>query len=114
MLVSYNAETWPFLSTLPYSDFLIVSIRRKAVEPFAFSDGTTMQKGDWVCVPMAAMMHDPQRYRDPESFDGYRFLNANAHLRQGFATDDVPEKSPLKFTDVDLDWPIWGHGQMSW
>lgn len=93
---------------------MTVTGRRKALEPFTLSDGSQMHTGDWVSVPMMAMMRDPERYRNPEHFDGYRFFNANQMLRKGLTTADVPEKVETKFTDANWDWPIWGYGQMTW
>lgn len=82
------------------------------MEPFAFSDGLQVQKGDWVCVPMWSMMKDPARYADPNKFDGFRFARANALLRTGRpAGGAVPERVEMKFTDAGYDWPIWGFGR---
>lgn len=89
-------------------------MRRKALEPYTFSDGSHMRRGDWVCVPMMAMMGDRRRYHAPETFDGFRFARANEMLRQGFPSADVPDKAESRLTDATLEWPIWGVGQMSW
>ncbi|KAM7213478.1 cytochrome P450 [Rhypophila decipiens] len=88
-----------------------VSGRRKAMEPFAFSDGLEVQKGDWVCFPMWPMMRDPARYEDPKRFDGFRFIKANQMLRRGQNPKTVPERTEMKFTDAGYDWPIWGFGR---
>ncbi|KAI9669871.1 MAG: hypothetical protein M1831_006906 [Alyxoria varia] len=55
-----------------------VSMRRKALVDYTFSDGTFVAKGNWVCFPQAAMMRDPQYWDDADSFDGFRFANVEA------------------------------------
>ncbi|RLM01932.1 hypothetical protein CFD26_108363 [Aspergillus turcosus] len=87
-----------------------ITVRRKALTPFAFSDGLEVAEGDWVCIPQRAMMRDRIRYRNPQEFDGFRFARANKQLRAGDVSREVPERSPLTMTDVSVDWPIWGLG----
>ncbi|KAF7183663.1 hypothetical protein CNMCM7691_004013 [Aspergillus felis] len=87
-----------------------ITVRRKALTPFVFSDGLEVAEGDWVCIPQRAMMRDRIRYRNPQAFDGFRFARANKQLRAGDVPLDVPESSPLTMTDVSVDWPIWGLG----
>ncbi|KAH7325055.1 cytochrome P450 [Stachybotrys elegans] len=84
--------------------------RRKALKSFVFSDGSSINKGDWVCVPQAAMMRDPQRYNWAHIFDGFRFARANEALRRGHEQHDVPDSKESTLTDATLDWPIWGFG----
>lgn len=33
-----------------------VSTRRKALQPFQMTDGTYIERGKWICTPMAAML----------------------------------------------------------
>ncbi|KAL4786385.1 cytochrome P450 [Aspergillus varians] len=87
-----------------------ITVRRKAITPFVFSDGLRVEQGDWVCVPQRAMMHDARRYENPDRFDGFRFVRANKQLVTGDHSVRVPEPSPLGLTDVSIDWPIWGLG----
>ncbi|KAL4943637.1 hypothetical protein BDV06DRAFT_210932 [Aspergillus oleicola] len=87
-----------------------ITVRRKALRPFDFSDGLRVEQGDWVCVPQRAMMHDGRRYENPRQFDGLRFARANKQLENGDQSANVPEASPLGLTDVSIDWPIWGLG----
>lgn len=90
-----------------------VTGRRKALEGYTFSDGSTVNKGDWVCLPVQAMMIDAKRYCNPETFDGHRFLHANESLRRGEASPNVPDKVATCLTDTSFDWPIWGVGSMT-
>ncbi|KAL8969101.1 MAG: hypothetical protein Q9197_004518 [Variospora fuerteventurae] len=66
-----------------------ISGRRKAIEPFRFSDGLLVKAGDWVCLPQQAMLRDERLYPQPACFDPTRFLR-----RQ-------------KVQDL---WPVWGLG----
>ncbi|KAI9659175.1 MAG: hypothetical protein M1831_003757 [Alyxoria varia] len=47
---------------------------RKAMKDFTFSDGTHVPAGNLVCVPQNAMMLDPDRFVNAESFRGFRFV----------------------------------------
>ncbi|KAH8197066.1 hypothetical protein TruAng_008773 [Truncatella angustata] len=91
-----------------------LSCRRKALKDIYLQDGSRIEKDDWVCIPQRAMMYDPHRYSKPHEFDGYRFARANAALRQGFTSADIPDKSPSTLTSASLDWPIWGLGNATW
>ncbi|KAI4289382.1 MAG: hypothetical protein L6R35_001351 [Caloplaca aegaea] len=66
-----------------------ISGRRKAIEPFRFSDGLLVKAGDWVCLPQQAMLRDERLYPQPACFNPTRFLR-----RQ-------------KVQDL---WPVWGLG----
>ena len=52
-------------------------------------------------------MHDKVTYRQPESFDPWRYVHG-----------EVREKAnPMQgttFTDASTDWPIWGLGSKVW
>lgn len=81
---------------------------------YTFRDGSSINKGDWACVPQRAMMQDSSRYRDPQTFDGFRFARANAQLRQCKQSADVPDQKESNLTDASPDWPIWGFGNTAW
>jgi cytochrome P450 len=80
----------------------IVGIRRKAVLPYDFADGTIkVPQGATVCVPAYDMLHDPSRYPHPEEFNGARFLPKDG------------SKQEAKFTQVSHDFPMWGYGSLA-
>ncbi|KAK6854938.1 hypothetical protein PG995_008470 [Apiospora arundinis] len=87
-----------------------ISCRRKTLDDYILQDGSCIKKNDWVCIPQHAMMCDGSRYSNPHEFDGYRFARANASLRQGNLTADVPDKTASTVTSASLEWPIWGLG----
>lgn len=75
-------------------------MRRKALQPYVFADGTLLQKGTMVGIPQRAIMRDPKYYDHPETFDGFRFVNGSG--------------TPRKYTDVDISYPTWGIGRRAW
>ena len=81
---------------------MIVSLRRKAIAPYTFSDGLSVEVGDVACIPMRAIMRDERNYSNATAFDGYRFVEAS---RRG---------SVAKLTDVEAKFPIWGYGRRAW
>ncbi|KAJ7778112.1 cytochrome P450 [Mycena metata] len=50
-----------------------VSMLRQTLQPFTFSDGTTIPTGTLVGVPILAAHHDDANYADADTFDGGRF-----------------------------------------
>lgn len=59
-------------------------------------------------------MQDSTRYRDPQTFDGFRFAHDNAQHQQHKQSTEIPGQKESKFTDATLDWPIWGLGNAAW
>lgn len=92
----------------------VVSCRRRALHNYTLRSGLRVHKGDWICVPQRAMMHDETRYRCADQFDGFRFFNANASLQAGQQTDKVPDNVPSSLTTANQDWLIWGLGNTTW
>ncbi|KAJ4861649.1 cytochrome p450 domain-containing protein [Trichoderma breve] len=92
------------------SNFDAITCRRKALVPYIFQDGSSLNKGDWACIPQRAMMQDSTRYRDPQTFDGFRFAHDNAQLHHQKQPINMSDRKESKFTDATLDWPIWGLG----
>ena len=84
---------------------MIVSIRRKAMQPFTFPDGTHIEKGQWACVPQRALMRDPARYPNGDTFIGTRYLSDQAKSSGGEMT---------RLTDLDHFFPFWGLGKRAW
>ncbi|KAL3431896.1 cytochrome P450 [Aspergillus tetrazonus] len=103
------------LSTLPLLDAFLkesarlhptdsISVRRKALRPFVFSDGTNLAKGDVACIPMQPALQNPESYVDPLTFNPHRFLKDTM-------TSTNLSSSRSRFTDVDVAFPIWGLGK---
>lgn len=73
-----------------------VSVQRKVLRQFRFSEGLCVPAGNIVCVPQQAVMRDPQYYRDTENFNGFRFI----------AGEKGEVKPASKFTDVKPTFPF--------
>lgn len=86
-----------------------VGVRRKAVVPYTFQDGTHVAPGDWVCLPALAMQRDAQYYSNPDHFDGTRFLS-----READAEGETAKLGNKAFTDIDRAFPFWGMGKHAW
>ena len=80
-------------------------MRRKALQPFTFSDGVHVRAGEWVCVPHRAMMRDPRRFPDAAHFDAFRFYKLRG-----------PDESRSQecLTDASEKWLAWGLGRIVW
>ncbi|KAL6875003.1 cytochrome P450 [Trichoderma novae-zelandiae] len=87
-----------------------ITCRRKALVSYTFSDGSSLDKGDWACIPQRAIMQDSTRYTNADTFDGFRFARANALLRQQKQSVGVPGQKESQMTEASPDWPIWGFG----
>lgn len=89
-----------------------------ALQPFRLSDGTEVEKGQWICSAARGMNTDPANYSDPREFHGFRFV-APEVLEQsllptasrGFHIPESSKASP--FTKME-DWQLWGTGKYSW
>ncbi|KAL4767118.1 cytochrome P450 [Aspergillus nidulans var. acristatus] len=103
------------LTTLPLLDAFLkesarlhptdsISVRRKALQPFTLSDGTSLAKGDVACIPLQPALQNPKIYADPLTFNPHRFLKDTM-------TSTHISSSRSRFTDVDVAFPIWGLGK---
>ena len=78
-----------------------VSLRRKALKNFNFSDGTEIVAGDSVCVSLRAMGRDSAHLTNAHTFDGFRFVTK-------------PGAKGIKYTENNPVYPYWGYGKESW
>jgi len=79
-----------------------ISVRRKALSLFTFSDGIRILQDEVACVPLRAIMRDPINYPEGEAFDGFRFANKSG------------TGNTSKYTDGDAKFPLWGLGRRAW
>ena len=52
---------------------------RSAVVDYTFSDGTTLPAGTLLGVSSFSVHRDPRIYKDPQTFDGLRFVKMKEH-----------------------------------
>ncbi|KAI9792567.1 MAG: hypothetical protein M1816_002087 [Peltula sp. TS41687] len=89
--------------------FEAVSVRRRALKKFVFSDGTCVEKDDWTLTPLQAINHDEKIYPRAMEFNGFRF--ANVKSENGNAV--VQPQGPSKFVDPSETWHFWGSGKVT-
>ncbi|KAG5651716.1 hypothetical protein H0H81_007721 [Sphagnurus paluster] len=61
-----------------------VSMERKLLKDFTFSDGTFVPKGHVITVASFATHHDEENYSDPNMFDGFRFARMSDSENEAF------------------------------
>lgn len=79
-----------------------ISVRRKVLQPFIFKDGTSLMPNEVACVPLQAILRDPNIYSNPLEFDAFRFV------------DEIANTNTQKFTDSSAQFPLWGLGRRTW
>ncbi|GLB33473.1 putative cytochrome p450 [Lyophyllum shimeji] len=80
-----------------------LSMERRMLQDFTFSDGTVVPKGHTVAVANLPMHLDEENYSDPDKFDGFRF----AHLRDS----EVEGFSKHQMVSLGLDYIVFGNGR---
>ena len=91
-----------------------MSTRRLVLEPFALSNGSKVEVGDWVCTPLRAMMRDPANFSQSHEFHGFRFVDPA--LLASFKSSEFHRPQPgasSQLTDL-AGWQLWGTGRMAW
>ncbi|KAJ4374839.1 hypothetical protein N0V83_001917 [Neocucurbitaria cava] len=81
-----------------------LTTQRKALKSFTFSDGSCVPAGNLVAIPQKVIMRDPERYRDAESFDPYRYIPAAGKT----------DAATTKYTDVNWNYTFWGSQRKAW
>ncbi|KAI9875331.1 MAG: hypothetical protein M1830_008602 [Pleopsidium flavum] len=88
-----------------------ISIRRKALQPYRFSDGGPhIPVGAVACVPVRAIMSDEANYQNATAFDGFRFTSAAAVAAVGATLSVNPVTASSRLTDVSPKYLLWGYG----
>ncbi|UKZ86845.1 uncharacterized protein TrAFT101_002669 [Trichoderma asperellum] len=95
---------------------LSVKCRRKALASYTSQDGSSINRGDWVCIPRRALMQDGTRYKEPPYayLAALDSLRANAQLQQLKPCAEMPDQEESGLTHVSHNWPIRSFGNMSW
>lgn len=83
----------------------IVSLIRKVLRPFTFSNGIVISPGTYVAAPLSALNTDKEINPNPDEFDGFRF----ARLRESSEDDSVASK--YKAATTSPTHVTFGHGR---
>ena len=99
-----------------YSSYVLlsnqVSIRRKALKPYTFSNGgPSVSVGEVLCVSGWDILHDETKYPNADIFNGLRFVNQPS---LGAPHAQSEEMRGTIFTDASKDFPVWGLGSHVW
>jgi hypothetical protein len=78
---------------------------RKITSDFTFSNGTHVPAHNWIVVPQQAQMKDPSNYEDPETFNGFRFVNR---------VDGKMPISTSRLSHPSWKFPYWGSVKQAW
>ncbi|KAG6847451.1 hypothetical protein H0H93_008037 [Arthromyces matolae] len=81
----------------------VVSMTRKVLKDFTFSDGTVVPAGNTIAVANFSMHHDEDNYLDPLSFDGFRFSKMRELQAEGF--------SKHQMVALTHEYIVFGHGK---
>lgn len=87
-------------------DRCIVSVQRKVLKDFEFSNGSYVPASNVICVPQQAVMRDSKYYDRPDDFLPARFVNKRGKDRD----DDAIQK----FTDLKPHFYLWGATAKPW
>lgn len=94
------------LYIITVSKMLSVSVQRKVLRDFKFSDGSCVPAGNVICVPQQAVMRDQKHYDRPDEFLPMRFVKG-----QGDSQDD---DAIQKLTDLKPHFFLWGATAKPW
>ncbi|KAF9237107.1 cytochrome P450 [Melanogaster broomeanus] len=90
--------------SLRFEGLSCVTLSRKAMKDFTFSDGTVIPKGTVVVVASAAAHHDNEFYKNADMFDPFRFSNMR---------DEAGEGVMHQFVSTGPEYLPFGHGSHS-
>ena len=79
-----------------------VLMGRVAKKDYTFADGTFIPQGTTVCVNCTPAHNDPEKYDNPDQFDGFRFAKMRL-LQDGTRKYDMVTTSP--------EFLLFGHGR---
>jgi cytochrome P450 len=87
------------------TDVYPVTMVRRAMQDFTFSDGTFIPEGTFVGVAVLPTHHDEEYYEDPDTFNPWRF----SALREKEA-----DTSRYLLVSTSLEYHPFGHGRHAW
>ena len=83
----------------------LVSITRKAMKDFTFSDGTFIPKGTIIGVATRCLHHDEKFYKNPNVFQPLRFAKMHEEDSKG---------AKYQFASTTTEYLSFGHGKHAW
>ena len=83
-----------------------MSLARKALKDFTFSDGTSIPKGTLVGVAARSVHYDEKFYENPNAFEPFRWADMRG--------EDEEEGSKYQFVSTATEYLPFGHGKNAW
>ena len=53
---------------------------QRVLSPFTFADGTVIPTDNWIFVPQQALIQDEIHYKNPSTFNGFRFVDSEGNM----------------------------------
>ncbi|KDQ49529.1 hypothetical protein JAAARDRAFT_165601 [Jaapia argillacea MUCL 33604] len=88
--------------TQRYNGISCLSMTRKVLQPFTFSDGTQVPAGHTISAAATPVHHNDLNYPDADVFDGFRFANMR---------EEDGEGTKHQFVSTGADYVPFGHGK---
>ena len=82
-----------------------MTLSRKALKDFTFSDGTFIPKGTLITAPTVSLHHDKNFYENPDVFEPFRF----AHMRE-----EDGKGTKRQFASMSTEYVPFGLGKNVW
>ena len=82
-----------------------MTLTRKALKDFKFSDGTFIPKGTLIAAPSLSLHHDKNFFENPDVFEPFRF----AHMRE-----EDGKGSKHQFASTSIEYLPFGLGKHAW
>ncbi|KAF8526939.1 cytochrome P450 [Hysterangium stoloniferum] len=82
-----------------------LSMMRKVLQDFTFSDGTRLPRGTYLGAVSVARQMDAKHYADPAEFRGFRFVDADAE------DDDLHTEARNQMVATSTEYLVFGLGR---
>ena len=94
--------------------YIIVSMMRKTLKAFTFSDGTVIPRGALIFAAGHARHMDPGIHPTSDAFDGFRFSNLEKEQQENGPTVNLGgtlSGARFKLATTTPDYLVWGYGR---
>jgi cytochrome P450 len=89
-----------------------VSLSRKVLKPFTFSNGVTLPVGTYVAAHLHGTHRDGSTYEAPEEFDGFRFVDEKPKSEVDEGKAALKPRQTMYTTSKT--YLAFGHGRHAW
>lgn len=79
-------------------------------KPITLKDGTRIPAGTFIDTPSFAVLHDPEHYTNPDTFDAYRFYNLRTK-KDSPDPNSFTNREQYQFSSVTKENTSFGFGK---